>query len=70
MPQIKLTIENDDGSSKSFSFPLSGDLSNLNGIDESVEQFKRAALPEVERFLLTQSQKHAVAQEKKTLADP
>ncbi len=70
MPQIKLTLENEDGSSQTLRFDLAGDLNNLDGIDEAVEQFKRAALPEVERLLLTQSQERTVAQEKKTLRDP
>lgn len=67
MPQIKLTVEHEDGTSECLSFPLSGDVSDLNGIDEAVERFKHAALPQIERLLLTQSQSLAIAQEKKTL---
>ncbi len=70
MPQIKVIVKHDDGSSQTLSYDLNGDLSHLDGIDEAVEQFKRSALPEVENLLLTQSQEQAVAQEKKTLADP
>ena len=47
-------------------FALSGDLDTLDGIDESVEQFRLAALPQVEKTLLEQAQERTIAKEKKT----
>jgi len=67
MPQIVLTIRNDDGTTVERAFELTGDLDSLDGIDEAVERFKNAALPQVEQHLVLRSQDRAVAQEKKTL---
>jgi len=69
MPQILLTIRNDDGTMTERTFDLTGDLGSLDAIDEAVELFKNAALPEVEHLLLSQAQDKAVAQEKKTLSE-
>ena len=69
MPQIVLTIRNDDGTSTERSFDLTGNLDSLDAIDEAVEQFKNAALPEVEQPLLSAAQDKALAQEKKTLPE-
>ena len=70
MPKIRLIVEDDAGNQTEKTFPLSGDLDTLDGIDEAVEHFKRAALPQVERELLSQAQERAVEQEKKTLTGP
>ena len=69
MPQIVLTIRNDDGTTTERTFDLPGDLDSLDAIDEAVEQFKNAALPEVEQHLVSAAQDKAVAQEKKTLSE-
>ena len=67
MPKIRLIIEDDDTNRTEKSFDLVGDLDSLDGIDEAVEQFKKAALPQMEQHLLTRAQEHAVQEEKKTL---
>lgn len=67
MPQIILTIKNDDGTQTQQSFTLQGDLDGLDGIDEAVENFKKVALPQVEQQLLKKAEQRALAQEKKTL---
>jgi hypothetical protein len=69
MPQIVLMIRNDDGTTTERTFELAGDLDSLDGIDEAVEQFKSAALPEVEQHLLTRSQEKTIEQEKKTIPE-
>jgi len=68
MPKIRLIVEHDDGYQTEQTYELSGDLEHLDGIDEAVEGFKNAALPQVEQQLLSQAQARAVAQEKKTAA--
>jgi len=68
MPQIQLILRNDDGTTVEKIFELKGDLENLDGIDEAVEQFKNEALPQVEQQLLTQAQERVIEQEKKTVA--
>jgi len=65
MPQIELTVRRDDGRCETHTFALTGDLTDLDAIDEAVERFKNAALPQVEQVLMTQAQEHAVAQAKK-----
>lgn len=67
MPQIILTIKNDDGTQTQQSFTLQGDLDGLDGIDEAVENFKKVALPQVEQQLLKKAEQRALSQEKKTL---
>ena len=69
MPKIRLIIEDDDANRTEKTFDLSGDLDSLDGIDEAVEQFKNAALPQMEQHLLTLAQERAVQEEKKTIAD-
>ena len=67
MPEITLTLKNDDGTQSEQSFALQGDLDCLDGIDEAVENFKNLALPQVEQQLLKKAEQRALAQEKKTL---
>lgn len=69
MPQIELTVRRDDGRCETRTFSLAGDLTDLDAIDEAVERFKNAALPQVEQVLMTQAQEDAFAQEKKTLLE-
>ncbi len=69
MPQIALTLRHEDGTISEHIFDLQGDLDTLDGIDEAIEQFKNAALPQVEQQLLAQAQERLVAQEKKTVPD-
>lgn len=69
MPHLQLTLRNDDGTTTEQIFDLGGDLSDLDAIDEAVEQFKNAALPRVEQQLLSQAQERLAAQEKKTVMD-
>ena len=65
MPKIRLIIEDDAGQQTEQTFALSGDLESLDGIDEAVEQFKNAALPQVEQQLLAKAQAGVQEEEKK-----
>lgn len=69
MPQIVLTIRHDDGTTSERTFTLTGAVDNLDAIDEAVEQFKNAALPQVEQDLLAHAQDQIITQEKKTVSD-
>jgi hypothetical protein len=66
MPNIRLIIEDDAGHQTEQTFALSGDLESLDSIDEAVEQFKNAALPQIEQQLLAKAQAGALEREKKT----
>ena len=66
MPQIQLTLRNDDGTTTEQVFDLGKELNHLDAIDEAVDQFKNSALPVVEQQLLSQAQERLAAQEKKT----
>jgi hypothetical protein len=70
MPTIRLILEDDNATKTEQTFALSGDLDTLDGIDEAVEQFRLAALPQVEKTLLEQAQERTIAKEKKTLDQP
>lgn len=69
MPQICLTVRNDDGTTTEKVFDLGANLNDLESIDEAVEQFKNQALPQVEHELLHKAQERVAAQEKKTLVE-
>ena len=62
MARIRLIVDNDDGTVHQQSFELTGDLDCLDGIDEAVEVFKNAALPQVEQHLLSKAQDRALHQ--------
>jgi len=66
MARIRLTLQNDDGTTFEKTFDLKGSLDNLTQIDEAVEQFKNEALPEIENELLSHAQEKAIVKEKKT----
>ncbi len=66
MPQIQLVVRHDDGTTTEQTFDLGSDVTDLDAIDEAVEQFKNAALPQVEQQLLSHVQERLAAQEKKT----
>ena len=69
MPEITLILKDDDRNQSQKTFQLQGNLDELDGIDEAVEQFKSQALPQVEQQLLAQAQERAILQEKKTVPD-
>jgi hypothetical protein len=69
MPQIRLTLTDDHGKNIERVFYLDSDLDTLEQIEQAVERFKQAALPDVEKALLTQAQQRFVTQEKKTLPE-
>jgi hypothetical protein len=60
MPRIRLVVEDDNGQPLSNTaerlYVLEGQCDTLDDIDEAVEKFKNAALPEVEKLLLDQAQ--------------
>ena len=70
MPKIRLIVQDDAGNKTEKTFTLAGDLDTLDGIDEAVEQFKNAALPQIEQNLLARAQERALEQEKKTADRP
>lgn len=67
MAQIQLVVRHDDGTPTEQTFDLGSDLTDLDAIDEAVEQFKNAALPQGEQQLLSQTPERLAAQEKKTV---
>ena len=66
MPKVRILLEDDNGTLTEQTYTLTGDLDSLDGIDESVEQFRLEALPALEKALLEQTQQRAVEAEKKT----
>jgi hypothetical protein len=66
MPKVRLILEDENGSTIEQSYELPADLSNLDQIDEAVEQFRLQALPVLEKELLDKAQQTRVQQEKKT----
>lgn len=69
MVDITLILKDDNGNQSQKTYALAGNLDNLDGIDEAVEQFKNQALPQIEQELLRQAHDRAVVQEKKTVPD-
>lgn len=68
MPRIRLILEDDEGNplpDARRTYRLEGDLETIDGIERAVEDFKKRALPEVERSLLTEAQKRFVARGEK-----
>ena len=61
-PKIRIILENNDGTIAEKSYPLTGDLDHLDGIDEAVEEFKNEALPELEKKLLAQALKRSMSE--------
>lgn len=64
MPRIRLTIEDNEGKpieNARRTYRLEGDCETLDEIEQAVEEFKKRALPEVERSLLAEAQKRFVA---------
>jgi hypothetical protein len=66
MPKVRLILEDENGVTTQQSYDLPTDLSNLDAIDEAVEQFRLQALPALEKELLEKAQQTQVQQEKKT----
>lgn len=68
MPRIRLILEDDEGNplpDARRTYRLEGDLETIDGIERAVEDFKKRALPEVERSLLSEAQERFVARGKK-----
>lgn len=68
MPKVRLILEDDHGVTTEQSYELPEGLTNLDRIDEAVEEFRLKALPVLEKQLLEQAQQAVVQQEKKTLS--
>ncbi len=69
MPRIRLILEDDNGTPlldhAERIYLLEGRCDTLNQIEEAVEKFKNAALPDVEQTLLDDAQQRFTTQEKK-----
>jgi hypothetical protein len=69
MPRIRLILEDDQGVPLSENaeqiYALESDCDTLRQIEMAVEQFKNAALPQVEQTLLEQAQQRFRADTKK-----
>ncbi len=68
MPRIRLILEDNEGNplpDARRTYRLEGDLETIDGIERAVEDFKKRALPEMERSLLTEAQQRFVARGKK-----
>lgn len=64
VPRIRITLEDDEGNpipDARRTYLLEGNLDTIDEIERAVETFKRQALPEVERSLLSEAQKRFVA---------
>lgn len=64
MPRIHIILEDDQGNpipDARRTYRLEGECDTLDAIERAVEGFKRQALPEIERSLLTEAQKGFVA---------
>ena len=64
MPRIHIILEDDEGNSipdARRTYRLEGECDTLDGIERAVEGFKRQALPEIERSLLSEAQKGFIA---------
>ena len=74
MPKIRLILEDDDGNLietiAQRTYELEGECDTLDGIEQAVEGFRRQALPEIERSLLTEAQKRFVANRGKKSGSP
>lgn len=60
MPRLRIILEDDEGNpipSTRRTYHLEGECDTLDGIERAVEDFKKRALPEVERSLLYEAQK-------------
>ncbi len=74
MARIRVILEQDNGeplaSTPEQVYFLNGPCDNLTQIESAVEQFKRSALPSLERSLLQQAQdRHAERQKKHSDGD-
>jgi hypothetical protein len=67
MPKVRLILDDDNGVTTEQIYDLPEGITNLDGIDEAVEQFRLEALPVLEKQLLEKLQQTAVQQEKKTV---
>ena len=68
MPRIRLILEDDEGNplpGARRTYRLEGECDTLDAIERAVETFKRQALPEVERALLTEAQERFISRGEK-----
>lgn len=74
MPRIRLILEDDNGAplpeNAERVYLLEGNCDTLNQMEEAVEKFKNAALPDVEQTLLQEAQQRFTTQEKKRVPCP
>ena len=69
MPRIRVVLEDDNGqpltAEATLLYSLAGSCSTLDAIDDAVEEWRKKALPDIEKALLQKAQHDAIA--KKTL---
>lgn len=67
MPRIRVILEDDLGKPMPDTeqvYTLSGNCDTINHIEAAVEEFRKQALPDLEKSLLTQAQQQFVAEKK------
>jgi hypothetical protein len=69
MARVRIILEDDNGQPlkavAEHSYPLPGPCNTLDAIETAVEEWRKKALPEIEKALLTNVQNEAIAKKKK-----
>jgi len=68
MARVRIILEDDDGQPLSAEaeqlYILEGPCNTLDAIETAVEVWRKKALPDIEKTLLTKAQKEAIAKKK------
>lgn len=69
MARVRIILEDDNGqpltAGADQSYSLQGPCNTLDAIETAVEEWRKKALPEIEKALLTNAQNEAIAKKKK-----
>lgn len=69
MARVRIILEDDHGLPLSNEaeqvYALPGPCDTLDSIEEAVEEWRKKALPDIEKALLTQAQQQAIAKKKR-----
>jgi hypothetical protein len=65
MARVRITLEDDHGQPLTIGaehlYTLAGTCDTLDAIETAVEEWRKKALPDIEKALLTQAQNEAIA---------